>query len=116
MRKVLQVRNDMELKTLRRAGIIRVGRIFSSNSFVLSSFQSFNTMLWGGIPSLVGFSSFAVAAITRDEPLSADVIFPALSLFMILQFPLAMVSLSLSMLLYCQLTSVTVRSSHLQYR
>ena len=40
---------------------------------------------------LVAFSSFAVAAITSDKPLTADRIFPAMSLFMLLQFPLAMV-------------------------
>lgn len=49
-------------------------------------------MLWGGIPSIVAFSSFAVAAVTLDRPLTADIIFPAMSLFMLLQFPLAMVS------------------------
>lgn len=49
-------------------------------------------MLWGGIPSIVAFSSFAVAAATLDRPLTADIIFPAMSLFMLLQFPLAMVT------------------------
>lgn len=40
---------------------------------------------------LVAFSSFAVAAFTSDTPLTSDRIFPAISLFMLLQFPLAMV-------------------------
>jgi len=40
----------------------------------------------------VAFSSFAVAAITGEKPLTSDVIFPAISLFMLLGFPLAMVS------------------------
>lgn len=48
-------------------------------------------MLWGGIPLLVAFSSFVVAALTMDKPLTADIIFPALSLFLLLQFPLAVV-------------------------
>lgn len=40
---------------------------------------------------LVAFSSFAVASFVSDEPLTSDKIFPAISLFMLLQFPLAMV-------------------------
>lgn len=46
-------------------------------------------------PVLVAFSSFATAALTSDVPLTSDKIFPSISLFMLLQFPLAMVSLSL---------------------
>ena len=42
-------------------------------------------------PVLVAFSSFATAAAISDKPLTSDVIFPAISLFMLLQFPLAMV-------------------------
>jgi hypothetical protein len=80
MRKILQVRNEMEIKMLRKIGVV----------------TSFNMMLWGFIPSLVGFSSFAVAAYTSDRPLTADIIFPAISLFLLLQFPLAMVGVSLS--------------------
>jgi hypothetical protein len=41
---------------------------------------------------LVAFSSFATAAKVSSKPLTSDVIFPAISLFMLLQFPLAMVS------------------------
>ena len=40
---------------------------------------------------LVAFSSFATASVFSTRPLTADVIFPAISLFMLLQFPLAMV-------------------------
>ena len=47
--------------------------------------------LWSGIPLLVAFSSFATAALTSSKPLTSDIIFPAISLFMLLQFPLAMV-------------------------
>ncbi|KAL0953356.1 hypothetical protein HGRIS_004594 [Hohenbuehelia grisea] len=72
--KVLHVRNDQELKMLRKIGIA----------------TSLNTTLWSGIPLLVAFSSFATAAVFMDKPLTADIIFPAMSLFMLLQFPLAM--------------------------
>ena len=44
------------------------------------------------ITVLVAFSSFAVAAYTSDVPLTSDKIFPAISLYMLLQFPLNMVS------------------------
>ncbi|KAK0202906.1 P-loop containing nucleoside triphosphate hydrolase protein [Desarmillaria ectypa] len=74
LRKILTVRNEKELKMLRKIGIA----------------TSLNMMLWTGIPLLVAFSSFAVAAITSSKPLTSDVIFPAISLFMLLQFPLAM--------------------------
>lgn len=76
MRKILFVRNDLELKMLRRIGVA----------------TSLNMALWSGIPLLVAFSSFATAALTSDAPLTSDKIFPSISLFMLLQFPLAMFS------------------------
>ncbi|KAF9048225.1 multidrug resistance-associated ABC transporter [Hymenopellis radicata] len=76
MRKIFIVRNDMELKMLRKIGIA----------------TSLNMMLWSGIPLLVAFSSLAVAAVTSSQPITSDIIFPAISLFMLLQFPLAMFS------------------------
>lgn len=51
-----------------------------------------NYALWSGVPLLVAFSSLAVAAVTSSKPLTSDIIFPAISLFMLLQFPLVMVS------------------------
>ncbi|KAI0352362.1 metal resistance protein YCF1 [Trametes cingulata] len=77
MRWVSDVRNNQELKMLRKIGIV----------------TSLNTSLWSGIPLLVAFSSFAVAAYTSDTPLTSDKIFPAISLYMLLQFPLSMFSM-----------------------
>ncbi|KAF4593191.1 hypothetical protein EYR38_008903 [Pleurotus pulmonarius] len=74
LRKILLVRNEQELEMLKKIGIA----------------NSLNTTLWGGIPLLVAFSSLATAAVTSSKPLTADIIFPAMSLFMLLQFPLAM--------------------------
>ncbi|EAU90288.2 metal resistance protein YCF1 [Coprinopsis cinerea okayama7 len=74
IRRVLETRNEHELKMLRKIGIV----------------TSLNSLLWSGIPILVAFSSFATAALTSSQPLTSDVIFPAMSLFMLLQFPLAM--------------------------
>ncbi|KAF8844780.1 P-loop containing nucleoside triphosphate hydrolase protein [Paxillus ammoniavirescens] len=76
IRRVLHVRNDLELKMLRKIGIV----------------TALNTTLWGGIPLIVAFCSLATASVFSSRPLTADVIFPAISLFMLLQFPLAMFS------------------------
>ncbi|KAI0065635.1 metal resistance protein YCF1 [Artomyces pyxidatus] len=76
IRRILFVRNDLELKMLRKIAI----------------YTALNTTLWSGIPLLVAFSSFATAAKLSSKPLTSDVIFPAISLFMLLQFPLAMFS------------------------
>ncbi|KAF8074805.1 multidrug resistance-associated ABC transporter [Lyophyllum atratum] len=76
MRKISDTRNNQELRMLRKIGLVTAG----------------NMALWSGIPLLVAFSSFATAAMTSSTPLTSDVIFPAISLFMLLQFPLAMFS------------------------
>ncbi|KAJ1307098.1 hypothetical protein OPQ81_001216 [Rhizoctonia solani] len=74
IRRILTVRNEQELKMLRKIGVT----------------TAVSTTLWTGIPLLVAFGSFATAAYTGDKPLTADVIFPCISLFNLLQFPLAM--------------------------
>ncbi|KAL1677546.1 P-loop containing nucleoside triphosphate hydrolase protein [Schizophyllum commune] len=74
MRKILEVRNNLEMKMLKRIGIV----------------TSLSNTLWSGIPLIVALSSFATAAAVYPKPLTADIIFPAMSLFMLLQFPLAM--------------------------
>ncbi|KAF8202113.1 multidrug resistance-associated ABC transporter [Pholiota molesta] len=76
IRKISEVRNNQELKMLKKIGIV----------------TAWNMALWSGIPLLVAFSSFATAALTSSKPLTSDIIFPAISLFMLLQFPLAMFS------------------------
>ncbi|KAI0725334.1 metal resistance protein YCF1 [Fomitopsis betulina] len=73
---IMQVRNEQELKMLKKIGI----------------YTSLNFSLWSGIPVLVAFSSFAVASTFSDIPLTSDRIFPSISLFMLLSFPLAMLS------------------------
>jgi hypothetical protein len=78
---------------LRKIGIVTVG-LYLSFAYLLCllSFpQSCNSALWSGIPLLVAFSSFATAALMSSRPLTSDIIFPAIALFMLLQFPLAMV-------------------------
>jgi ATP-binding cassette, subfamily C (CFTR/MRP), member 1 len=57
IRRILVVRNDKELRMLRKIGIT----------------TAFNSALWTGIPLLVAFSSFALAALVSSEPLTSDV-------------------------------------------
>ncbi|KAG6844742.1 hypothetical protein H0H87_004074 [Tephrocybe sp. NHM501043] len=76
IRKISEVRNNQELKMLKKIGVV----------------TSLNMALWSGIPLLVAFSSFATAAVVSSKPLTPDIIFPAIALFMLLQFPLAMFS------------------------
>lgn len=47
-------------------------------------------MFWSAVPLLVSLGSFTAAAYARKEPLTSDVVFPAISLFLLLSFPLAM--------------------------
>ncbi|KAF9054322.1 metal resistance protein YCF1 [Panaeolus papilionaceus] len=76
MPRILDVRNHQEVVLLKKFCFLVAGSV----------------ALWGGIPLLVSFGSFAVAAYTSSTPLTPDVIFPSISLFMLLQFPLGMIS------------------------
>ena len=115
LRRILFVRNEQELKMLKKIGIFSV-RIYPTvldtewNASCFDTGNERNTLercsmyVMTGCPEnihlilhvtvLVAFSSFATAAKVSSKPLTSDVIFPAISLFMLLQFPLAMVSQS----------------------
>ena len=73
MKKLNYVRNDQELKTLRKIG-------------AASAVANFT---WATTPFLVSCSTFAVFVLTKDQPLTTDIVFPALTLFNLLNFPLA---------------------------
>ncbi|PWN29615.1 hypothetical protein BDZ90DRAFT_230483 [Jaminaea rosea] len=73
-KKLFEVRNGEELKLLRWAGAV----------------NAFFNFFWSAIPFFVSLATFITYSITSDKPLTADVIFPALSLYQLLQFPLAM--------------------------
>lgn len=73
MNKLSYVRNDQELKTLRKIGAA----------------QSFANFTWTSTPFLVSCSTFAVFVLTQDKPLTTEIVFPALTLFNLLTFPLA---------------------------
>lgn len=73
MNKLNYVRNDLELKNLRKIG----------------ASQAFANFTWTTTPFLVSCSTFAVFVWTRDIPLTTEIVFPALALFNLLTFPLA---------------------------
>jgi ATP-binding cassette subfamily C (CFTR/MRP) protein 1 len=70
--KLNYIRNDQELKTLRKIGAT----------------QAIANFTWSTTPFLVSCSTFAVFVLTQDKPLSTDIVFPALTLFNLLTFPL----------------------------
>ncbi|KAK9451809.1 P-loop containing nucleoside triphosphate hydrolase protein [Limtongia smithiae] len=74
MDKLSHVRNDLELENLKVMGI----------------FSAVSSFLWACAPFLVSCSTFGLFVLTSGIPLSTDIVFPALSLFNLLTFPLAM--------------------------
>ncbi|KAF1981153.1 ABC transporter family protein [Aulographum hederae CBS 113979] len=72
--KLNYIRNDLELNTLRKIGAT----------------QAFANFTWSTTPFLVSCSTFAVFVLTQKTPLSTDIVFPALTLFNLLTFPLSM--------------------------
>ncbi|KAI1317577.1 hypothetical protein EDD11_008147 [Mortierella claussenii] len=74
LQKVLTIRNDHELAIMKKIGY-------------LSAVQSFT---WACTPFLVSLSTFSVYALVLKKPMTTDIVFPSISLFNLLQFPLAM--------------------------
>ncbi|KAF9518525.1 hypothetical protein BS47DRAFT_1388932 [Hydnum rufescens UP504] len=95
--KILAIRNERELKMLRKIGFT----------------NALNSVFWSSIPLLVALASFATAAYTSDTPLTSEVIFPSLSLFMLLQFPLGMFAMITSSIISA-IVSVSRLSKFLQ--
>ena len=77
LKKLNHIRNDQELRVLRKVGALQA----------LANFTSLTT------PFLVSCSTFAVFVLTQKTPLTSDLIFPALTLFNLLTFPLAVLPL-----------------------
>ncbi|KAL7423700.1 hypothetical protein Q5752_001282 [Cryptotrichosporon argae] len=73
---VLDTRNGKELKQLRSIGLV----------------QALSNFFWQSIPFFVSFATFATFVATSDRPLTSEIIFPALSLFQLLSFPMAVFS------------------------
>lgn len=88
-KKLDAVRNGEELPLLKKTGIFSAG---------------FNS-LWVAVPFCVSLASFATYSATSPVPLTADVIFPALSLFSLLQFPIAMLANVLTSIIASQVSA-----------
>ena len=73
MNKLNFIRNDQELHTLRKIGAVTAVANFT----------------WSTTPFFVSCSTFAVFVATKDIPLSTEIVFPALTLFNMLTFPLS---------------------------
>ncbi|KAK0386338.1 hypothetical protein NLU13_6175 [Sarocladium strictum] len=71
--KLNYVRNEQELKNLRKIGAARAVISFT----------------WNSAPFFVSCSTFTVFVLTSDQPLTTEVVFPALAVFNLLAFPLA---------------------------
>lgn len=72
MEKLSHVRNDLELNNLRKIGAA----------------QAFATFTWSSTPFFVSCSTFAVFVLVNNKPLTTELVFPALTLFNLLTFPL----------------------------
>lgn len=73
MNKLSHIRNDLELNTLRKIGAT----------------QAVANFTWQSTPFLVSCSTFTVFVLTSDRPLTTEIVFPALTLFNLLTFPLS---------------------------
>ncbi|KAG2178766.1 hypothetical protein INT43_001612 [Umbelopsis isabellina] len=73
LKRITYIRNDLELAMLKRIGI-------------LNAVQNFT---WASIPFLVSLSTFAIYVAVSPVPLTSQTAFVAISLFNLLQFPLA---------------------------
>ncbi|KAG6329620.1 hypothetical protein ID866_9469 [Astraeus odoratus] len=97
MRRISHARNDLEMEMLRKIGITTVslghytdGQLSYLSRGVEQHFmEQHSTYVWSVV---VAFASFATASVFADKPLTADVIFPAISVFMLIQFPLSSLS------------------------
>ncbi|CDK29967.1 unnamed protein product [Kuraishia capsulata CBS 1993] len=79
--KLEYVRNEKELKTLKKIGLLR----------------GFSQFIFNTAPNLVSCSTFLVfILLNKDVPLSTDIVFTALSLFNLLSFPLAVIPMVIS--------------------
>ncbi|KAF3930045.1 hypothetical protein ABW19_dt0202750 [Dactylella cylindrospora] len=81
MGKLSDIRNR-ELKTLRKMGVT----------------QAFANFTWSTTPFLVSCITFTTFVLVQDKPLTTEIVFPALTLFNLLTFPLAMLPMVISMI------------------
>ncbi|WFD27064.1 hypothetical protein MNAN1_002060 [Malassezia nana] len=93
-RRLLKVRNGEELPLLRNIGVASAGFNF----------------FWQAIPFFVSLGTFITFSATSTQPLTADIVFPALSLYQLLNFPLSMLAGIVSMFLQTQVSAERLAS------
>ncbi|KAL8861409.1 MAG: hypothetical protein Q9178_002282 [Gyalolechia marmorata] len=91
MNKLNVIRNDQELKTLRKIG----------------ASQAVANFTWSTTPFLVSCSTFAVFVLTGNKPLTTEIVFPALTLFNLLSFPLAILPLVITSIIEATVATFT---------
>ncbi|KAF9584556.1 hypothetical protein BGW38_006031, partial [Lunasporangiospora selenospora] len=74
LQKILAVRNDQELKVMKKLGYV----------------ASVHMLTWSITPFLVSWLTFTIYSIVMGRTLTTDIVFTAIALFNILQFPLTM--------------------------
>jgi ATP-binding cassette, subfamily C (CFTR/MRP), member 1 len=89
MKRLRHVRNDLELHTLRKMGAM----------------NALSNMTWSTAPFLVSCSTFGIFVLTQSEPLTTEVVWPALALFNLLAFPLAVLP---SVITYCLFPTILI--------
>ncbi|VUC27576.1 unnamed protein product [Clonostachys rosea] len=90
--RIRSIRNNQELVTLRKTGFLQT----------ISSFIS------SVAPFMVACSTFAVRVLVQKEPLTTDIVFPAIALFQLLTTPMAILPTTVS-----AVTEATVAISRL---
>ena len=100
--KLNHVRNEKELKNLIK----------------MSKVQAYLSGQWMMAPFLVSCSTFAAFIWLENKPLTTDLVFPALTLFNLLQFPLAVIPMAITSFIEAQVAigrlSSFLRSEELQ--
>ncbi|GEQ70471.1 hypothetical protein JCM33374_g4148 [Metschnikowia sp. JCM 33374] len=87
LQRLNHVRNDKELTNLKRMGV----------------FSSVSMFSWNLAPFLVSCSTFGLfVLLNKNATLSTDIVFPALSLFNLLSFPLAVVPMVITNIVEAQ--------------
>lgn len=93
MNKLNFIRNDQELHTLRKVGAA----------------QAFANFTWSTTPFLVSCSTFLVFVATKNQPLTTDIVFPALTLFNLLTFPLTVLPMVITAIIEASVAVGRVR-------
>lgn len=86
LKKLNHVRNDLELRNLKKMGV----------------FSAVLNFTWSLAPFLVSCLTFAVFVLTQKKALTTDLVFPALLLFNLLSFPLAVVPMVITNIVEAQ--------------